>query len=389
MTSIDGYLPGTGTVRVHLSEGRIGAVDVIDHDASWREDWLDHGLVLPGLVDLQVNGYAGIDLNDSALSEDAMRELIRSLWATGVTRFCPTLVTGPLDRLTDALRLFDRVRESGTPEAACLLGAHLEGPWISAVDGARGAHRAEHVIACTPADVRTVLDAGRVSIVTLAPESPGALDAIGLVTAHGAIASIGHSAAAPSDIAAAAAAGASMSTHLGNGVPQLLPRHPNLVWSQLADDRLVAAFIADLHHLDVETLSAMIRAKGEERVVLVSDATSIAGLPAGRYRTLIGGDVDLDASGRLNIHGTDYLAGAALPLLAGLAHVLGRRLMSPGQSVRAATTRPLHLMNRRPGAEPAPLAVGAPGDVVLARWDESSGPAVESTWVDGRLRWAR
>ena len=156
-----------------------------------------------------------------------------------------------------------------------------------------------------------------------------------------------------------------MSTHLGNGVAGMLPRHPNLLWTQLAEDRLTAMFIADGHHLPVDTLTAMLRAKTVERSILVSDLVALGGLPAGAYTTPVGGAVELHPSGRLTVQGTEYLAGATLPLKDAVAFVASNTGHSLHDAVQMATTNPGRFVGGR-GA----LEVGAVADLVRFHWQQ-------------------
>jgi N-acetylglucosamine-6-phosphate deacetylase len=260
-----------------------------------------------GFFDLQVNGFAGVDFNDPLCTADDLARAIRALRATGVTRFLPTLITSTFEAFSRCARLL----------AACddpaVAGLHMEGPYIAAA--ARGAHTAEQIIAPSVEDFRRRQDAagGRILLVTLAPELPGALALTEWLVSNGVRVAIGHSAASPDEIRAAVSAGATMSTHLGNGCPRDLPRHPNLIWEQLAADQLIAGLIVDGHHLAPSVVKTMVRAKTAARVVLVTDAVAAAGQPAGRYRL---GDIDaeLTADGRVLVRGTSTLAGAALTM---------------------------------------------------------------------------
>jgi len=220
----------------------------------------------------------------------------------------------------------------------------------------------------------------------MAPELPGAANLIATAAAAGVAVSIGHSAGTPDDVRMAAAAGATLSTHLGNGVPLTLPRHPNLIWQQLFDDRLVCMLIADSFHLDVGTLTAMTRAKGTGRWLLVSDVTSIGGLPPGRYQTPIGGLVELDAAGRLGVVGADYLAGAARSLLDGLAWLLSEGTIPAADVAAAVSSVPATLLACR-GKHRGEIAPGNRADLVRARWKSGHRLAVIETISQGRTVW--
>jgi N-acetylglucosamine-6-phosphate deacetylase len=196
-----------------------------------------------------------------------------------------------------------------------IAGIHMEGPYLSPEDGARGAHRREHVMPASVDDFNRRQDAaaGRIVLVTLAPEVPGALRLIEYLVASGVRAAIGHTAATPRQIGDAVAAGATLATHVGNGCAQMLPRHPNVIWEQLASDALFASLIVDGHHLPPATVKAMVRAKGTGLTILVTDAIAAAGSTPGRYTI---GDVEceLGMDGRVSLPGTPYLAGSGLTL---------------------------------------------------------------------------
>ncbi len=266
-------------------------------------------MTLPGLFDLQVNGFGGVDFNGPDLTADRVSSALDRMRATGVTRCLPTLITSPFDRFAANARVLSRMADPA------IAGLHMEGPYVSPLDGARGAHPLAHVI---PAgiddfDRRQEAAAGRIVLVTLAPEVPGALPLIEHLVARGVHVAIGHTMATALQIRDAVTAGATLATHLGNGCPELLPRHPNVIWELLAADALHASFIADGHHLPASTTKSMIRAKGADRTILVTDAMAAAGCPPGRYSL---GDVEgeLGTDGRVSLPGTPYLAGSSLTL---------------------------------------------------------------------------
>jgi len=264
---------------------------------------------LPGLVDLQVNGFGGIDFNAPDLRPEQALAALARIEATGVTRCLPTLITSSLDAFARNARILTGLN------SATVAGLHMEGPYLSPEDGPRGAHPREHVIAASVDDFKRRADAagGRIVLVTLAPEIPGALALIEHLVANRVVVAIGHSAASPEQIRDAVSAGARLSTHLGNGCAQILPRHPNIIWEQLANDGLVASLIVDGHHLPAATVTSMVRAKGTARTILVTDAIAAAAAPPGRY-TIGTVSCDLDRDGRVSLPGTPYLAGSALTM---------------------------------------------------------------------------
>ena len=308
-----------------------------------------------GLVDLQVNGFAGVDFNDPSTPVEKIGETAEAMRKTGVTRFLATLISAPLDRFSSCARTLARF------DSPALAGIHMEGPYISPEDGARGAHRREDVSPASADDFKRRQDAagGRIRLVTVAPEVPGVLPLVERLVADGLRVAIGHTAATPAQVRDAIRAGATMSTHLGNGCAQMLPRHPNFLWEQLAADELVAGLIVDGHHLPPATVKSMIRAKTPARTVLVTDATTAAGQPPGDY--MLGSlKVRLDETGRVAVPGQPNLAGSALSLDRAV-----------GNAVRF-TGLPLTEVLAMASANPARYLGIEPSGTVHAAWDETT-----------------
>jgi N-acetylglucosamine-6-phosphate deacetylase len=353
-------------LEVRLGGGLIEGVRPLDQ--------LDEDIWLaPGFVDLQVNGYGGCDLNADNLTEDAVIALARKLIALGTTAYLPTIITAGEGKIAHAVRTIAHARHSDKHIAAAIPGIHLEGPHIAPDDGARGAHPREHV--CEP-DIAAFnrwqsAAEGLIRLVTLSPHWTGAPAYIRELTARGVRVAIGHTHATSQQLSASVEAGAALSTHLGNGIAAMLPRHPNPLWSQLADDRLYASFIADGHHLPPETMKVMLRAKTVERSILVSDSVALGGMPSGVYDTSIGGRVELEADGRLRIIGTTLLAGAALPLKDDVAWLLRQGLCSLSDAVRMAATTPADFIGM-----PRPYVVGSPAHLMTFRMDQATGDLV-------------
>lgn len=348
--------------------------------------------IAPGLVDLQLNGYGGLDMNAPDLPEETVEALIDRLWEEGVTSFYPTVITGSDASMERAVAVIARVcsrleREGGLGGAHSIAGIHLEGPFISPEDGPRGAHNRAFVKA---PDLK-LLEAwqqaagGRIRIVTLSPEWPEAEAFIAGCAEQGIVAAIGHTAASADQIGRAAAAGASLSTHLGNGAHPVLPRHPNYIWDQLADERLWASVIADGFHLPGAFLKVARRVKGD-RLILVSDAVSLGGMPPGNYDTPVGGHVTLTAQGRLHLAGQPaLLAGSALPLTAGIAHMRSSGICSLGEAWDMASTAPSRLMKLETSAG---LQPGAPADLAVFTLDEGQ-IRVQETYKQGKRMFRR
>lgn len=374
MTTFTGRSPDGEPVQVTITDRVISSVTVQHHD--------DRAWLLPGLLDLQVNGYRGYDLNADDLDADVVTNLVDVEREQGVTAFCPTLITAEEDKLISSLAVIREVRESDPAMAAAMPCVHVEGPHISAGPGARGAHNPELMRppSISEFDRWQVASGGIVGIVTVAPELPGAMEYIRELARRRVVVSLGHSQATAEDIAAAAAAGARLSTHLGNGIAPLLPRHPNHLWAQLADDRLDATFIADGHHLPADTFTVMTRAKGIDRSILVSDSAALAGLPPGDYETPVGGRVVVADDGRLVLAGSDLLAGSGHSLLHCLAWVVRNTEVALAQALCMASTNPARLLGLpvREGLKP-----GAPANLVVAHENSTGAFTVEQTIVDG------
>ncbi len=310
----------------------------------------------PGLVDLQVNGYAGFSFNDDPASWKAgdfaaVRDAQRK---RGVVAALPTLVTDDSEAMLARAVAYDRIVSSDEELAAAFPRLHIEGPFLSPDDGPRGAHPLAHCK--TPDDLPDLIDrlneasGGRVAIITLAPELPGAMDLTRRCVAQGICVAIGHTNATGETIDRAVEAGATMSTHLGNGSHAMLPRLDNYVQAQLADDRLSASFIADAHHMPLTTLKNFIRAKTVHRSVLVTDAIAAAEMEAGRYE-LAGEVLIVTDEGRVSHEGEEnYLAGSAATLDMCVIRTCLHCDVSFEQAWAMASTRPADTVNLpRPG----------------------------------------
>jgi len=292
-------------------------------------------LTHPGLLDLQVNGFAGVDFNDPATTRDQVLQAIAAMRATGVTLVLPTLISSPLGHFERCART---ILQAGSK---AVLGLHLEGPYISPEDGPRGAHRREDTAPASIDDFerRQAAADGRIRLVTLAPEVPGAMRLIEHLRTSGVRVAIGHTAATAEQVRDAVRAGATLSTHLGNGCAQVLPRHPNFLWEQLAADELAASLIVDGHHLPPATVKVMVRAKTERRVILVTDAMAAAGQPPGEYQ-LGALRVRLDETGRVAVPGQPNLAGSALSLDRAVGNTVRFAGVSLEDALRMASAGP-------------------------------------------------
>ena len=320
--------------------------------------------ITPGLFDLQVNGIGGINFTDGLLTvEQASRadELVR---ASGTSRYCPTVITSSFDTARAALgTLALAITEGRMPGAHAI---HLEGPWLSNVDGPRGIHRREYVRDPSVEEWESLQRAagGRIGIVTLAPERRGAGEVIRRAAAAGTVVSIGHTAASQEEIGAAVRAGARMSTHLFNGCAPLLGRHTNVVYAQLADDGLCACFIADGHHVPFHALRIGLRTKGPRRSILVSDLAPLSGLPDGEYE-MEGNRVVL-RDGGLRVKDSGLLSAAARTLAEDVQWLALQEEPGVEQALLMATRNPAALVGAAGWAE---LAPGRQGPLAVFSWN--------------------
>ena len=339
------------------------------------DEHLDHGVLTPGLVDLQVNGYYGVEFD--AVNEAEWRMVAERLPETGTTAFLPTFITNPLPQLTDALKAAAGLTEqlADAASAAHILGVHVEGPFINPLRG--GAHNKDWMIDPTPETVSALIDAarGHLKIITLAPERLGALDAIRQLTHQNVLVSVGHSDALARQVAGAADAGARMVTHLFNGQRPLHHREPGVVGQALADPRLTSGLIADFSHV-AGPVCAIAFAAAPGRIVLVTDAAACAGMPPGEY-TLGGQPIELPpGDGVPPVRPDGTLAGSALRMDVAVSNMVSVGVSLP-TAVAAATRIPADLIGR---SDLGRIAPGARADLTWL----GSGLRAEATWLAGR-----
>lgn len=304
-----------------------------------------------GFVDLQVNGCRGVDFSSSGLTAEDIRAAAAWLYERGTLAFCPTVITSDLSVYRHVLPLLAREMVPQQSSAARLPGIHLEGPFISPEDGAVGAHPRAHTRLPSLAlfDELYALAGGRVALLTLAPELPGAVELIRRAVGLGVVVSIGHTLAGEREIRAAVEAGASLSTHLGNGVPNLLHRHLNPLWPQLAEPALGAMLITDGHHLPPAFIRAVLAAKGPGKVIVTSDAAPAAGLPPGDY-AFFGTRARLEppaagaVCGRLRNLERDTLAGSAAAMIDCMNHLAGLNALEAPALWQVGRDNPLAIL---------------------------------------------
>jgi N-acetylglucosamine-6-phosphate deacetylase len=361
----------------------INGVDELIHPPSPLR-WL-----APGFVDVQVNGFAGVDYCSPGTPHEEIARSIQVIFSTGVTRLFPTVITGSVEGMAGAIRNLAKAKASLPVEGRAMEGFHIEGPHISPEDGPRGAHPRQCV---RPPDVEELkhwieISEGNIRLVTVAPEWPGATSYIEQARRQGIVVSIGHTNASASQIADAVSAGATMSTHLGNGAHAVLQRHPNYIWEQLAEDRLTASFIVDGIHLPASFLKVALRAKGLERSVLVTDAVMPACSRPGRYR-LGEVEVELHPDDRVTLVGEEKLAGSSLRMDRGVENLMKLAGLSLSDAVTLATRNPARAC-RVPSRQRG-LAAGERADLVEFSFDEDrKAIQVEQVYLDGESVYRR
>lgn len=350
---------------VAVREGLDPAADITLHD----------GVLVPGLVDLQVNGYYGVDLVEA--DADGWQRVLSRLPETGVTSLLPTFITAPVPTLVDALRRTAALLPDVTAKGGARpLGVHLEGPFLSAER--RGAHNEAWMADPDTCSLARLLDAAPalVRIMTLAPERDGALEAVRRLAAAGVVVSLGHSDATAGQAAAAAAAGARSVTHLFNAQRPLHHREPGLPGRALVDCRLTFGLIADLHHVAADACRLAFAA-APERLYLVTDAAAAAGMEPGKY--VLGGDpIAVAEEGGPPLRPDGTLAGSGLRLDDAVGNVtrIGVDLVT---AVGAATRIPADLIGR------TDLGRIAPGAVADLTWLSDDDLRTKATWIDGDL----
>ena len=301
----------------------------------------------PGLVDLQVNGVDGVDFNDPSLTEEGLLNATRYLLSQGVTTFFPTIITHSTSDTRHLLRAIAGACASHPLLQQCIGGIHLEGPFISKVDGARGAHDKKHV---KKPDWELFMSfqkaaGNRIRLITLSPEWDNSAAFITACRKSGVRVSIGHSYATPEQIGQAVIAGATMSTHIGNAIPLMLPRHPNILWEQLAQEALYPGIIADGFHVPDSFIKVVLKAKGK-KCFLVSDVTYFSGMKPVIYPSPIGKEVLLEKNGRLSMQGGGgLLAGATSTLRQNVEYLLRKKLVKLDRAWQMASVVPWNLVS--------------------------------------------
>jgi len=375
---------GAAPMEIVIAGGRIEAIRPAAAAGNGPTVGGPDCLVTEGFLDIQVNGFAAVDFNRPELTPAELTRATQAMWRNGVTQFLPVVITAPIKNMLATLAAIARAREQAPILRRAILGIHLEGPFLAPEDGPRGAHPAASIRDPDWDLFRQFQDAARglIRFVTIAPERPGAIGVIWQLRQAGIVVGIGHSDAKEADIDQAVEAGAQVSCHLGNGAHAMLPRHRNYIQKQLATDALLASLIVDGHHLPSYVVKNMIRCKGADRVILVTDAMAAAAAPPGTYRI---GEVlaEVGADGYVRLPGTPYLAGSALTMERAVENAARFAGLSLEDALRLANRQPRRLFADMGGG----VAPGERADLVVLR--EGPPLTVEFTIVEGEVVFQR
>lgn len=309
LMEIEGILySDMGEVSIKSVNGYISTIDRIESQGKSLELFVSQGL-----IDVQINGYMGIDFSGPGLTVEGIRKATKALWKVGVTSYFPTIITSDIERIKENFAVLAEAQKD--PEIGkSIAGFHLEGPYISPVKGFRGAHLEKYIKNPDWKEFQEIQKAANneIKLITLAPELEGAISFIQNCVAVGLVVALGHHNGSTKDIKQAVDAGAKMATHLGNGCANEINRHHNPLWPQLSDDRITPSIIADGFHLTKEEVRSFFKVKGADKTILVSDALDLAGLPVGEY--IRGERKLLLTENVVKLPKENVLAGAASPI---------------------------------------------------------------------------
>lgn len=373
-------------VRITIAGAKIAIVEPACPDGP-ISDW---PFVAPGLFDLQINGYGGVWFSDPALTASKVVAAIEPYFAHGVTRLCPTLITNSHQGLSAGFAAIREACERIPWLEHVVPGCHLEGPFLSGEDGPRGAHPKAHI---RPADWDEFCDlqkasGNRIRLVTIAPEVPHAVEFIRRAVETGVRIAIGHTAATGEQIRAGVEAGATLSTHLGNGAHPIIRRHPNYIWEQLGESRLSASIITDGQHLPDSVIRSIVRAKSVPQTIITCDASGWAGCAPGVYENDLG-KVEVLEDGRIVVagrHERDILAGSG----AATDHCVAHAVECGAATLREAIDMTCRNPTRFFGLPEQTLRPGHPADLFVYRLPGAGSRfEVQATIIAGEIRFGK
>lgn len=373
------YLDGK-PVSIVIRDGKISEINRIDNLPASQETIY----IAPGLIDNQVNGYNGVSFSfgEGELNEEALIKATRALWEMGVTTYLPTLTTNSHQLLLRNFTILGKA-SGNVSLLGSVPGFHLEGPYISSIDGFRGAHSANYI---RKPDWNEFLEYYKASgekilTITVAPEIEGAIEFIKRCSALGIVVALGHHNGSTEDINKAVEAGARISTHLGNAMSNMINRHINPLWPQLSNDDLMISIICDGFHLLPEQIRTFYKVKGPEKTIITSDVTMYANLKPGIYKNIDGEDLELTPEGRIQYLAQQNLAGSASTLNKGIGQIMKVTGCSLADAIRMGSTNPAKLYNLN---DRGVIEVGKRADLILFTI-ENFTMKIKETIVNGNV----
>jgi len=362
-------------VKIEIRNGIVSSISEIG-----ESEQIQNLFIAPGLIDNQINGYKGVDFSDTGLTTDRMRRAVEAIRSDGVTTFFPTVITGSHGNLVKTFRNLaealkdDEVRSS-------VPGFHLEGPYISPEEGFYGCHPSAFIRKPSWDEFAQYQEAaeGYIKQVTVSPEVDGCMEFIKICSANNVLVAIGHTNATADQIRRAVDNGARLSTHLGNGCANMIDRHRNPLWPQLANDLLTPSVIADGHHLLPEEIQVFYKVKGPHKIILTSDVTHLIGMAPGKY-LFLGSEIVLTDDGLIKNPVLNCLAGASMPLKRGVENVMKYIGCTLGEAVNMASVNVAGIYNM---SDRGSLTPGKRADLILFEKNEND-IILKRVWVKGR-----
>ena len=366
-------------VFIHLKDGRISKI--VPNKKSSNSPKL---FVAPGLIDIQINGYVGVDFSGPNLTVEDVVKATKALWKVGVTSYFPTVITQDISIIKKNLAILAKAKDD--PDIGISIpGFHLEGPYISPKKGFRGAHLEKYIKKPDWKEFLELQKAAKnnIKLITLAPELEGAIPFIKNCVKNGLVVSLGHHNGTATDIQNAVNAGARMATHLGNGCANLINRHHNPIWPQLSEDLLKISIIADGYHLTKEEVRSFYKVKGFDNTILVSDALDLAGLPPGEY---IRGERKLVLTPEVvKFPGENVLAGAASPITKCIDVMMEFTKCSIAEAIKMACSNPAEMFSLNHLGEILP---NKRADLILFS-KQANKIDIHKTFVNGKLVYSK
>ncbi|MCF8336043.1 MAG: N-acetylglucosamine-6-phosphate deacetylase [Bacteroidales bacterium] len=369
-------------VEIKIADGRIAKIRHLPGEEVDTEE--SDTYVAPGLVEVQINGYMGVDFSGEDLTLDGVREATRELWKAGITTYLPTLISQSHERLKGNFTILSQAMDD-SEIGASIAGFHLEGPYISPEEGFRGAHLKKYIR--KPdweefMEYQQAADNG-IKLVAVAPEVEGAIPFVRRCVESGVEVTLAHHNGSAEEIKEAVDAGASMSNHLGNGCANMIHRHNNPLWPQMADDRLTPSIIADGYHLTREEVRTFYKVKGADNLILVSDALDLAGLPPGKYER--GGRTLQLTENVVKFPDQNVLAGAASPISKCVSNMLEFTRCSLKDAIQMASTNPARQFDLDEIGE---ISQGKRADLILFTMEEGE-MIIQKTIVAGKVVYSK